>query len=272
MSSRAFAHADAPAMPDSPEPARHVKPYVHESQNTRALHFSLDEIQSRMRIADPHALDLEYTRTMMAFLLFVPEPQDIVMIGLGGGSLAKFCHRQLKTSRIQVVEINPHVIALRDAFQVPPDDERFAVVAGDGAQFVRRGASRCDVLLVDGFDSDGLPSRLCSQRFYDDCHALLQPQGIMVANLHSRHARFDIFVDRMRRSFDDAVFVVGDAERSNSIVFAAKGQAFDRLRPGAVRRPKSLDAAAAEPLLGGFARVMSALDERRRRRLVNRMA
>lgn len=272
MRSRVVAHAARPDMPDSPEPARHVKPYVHESQNTKALHFSLSEIQSRMRIEDPHALDLEYTRTMMGFLLFDPEPQDIVMIGLGGGSLAKFCHRHLENSRIGVVEINPHVIALRDEFQVPPDDARLSVVRGDGAQFVRHRTRRCDVLLVDGFDSGGLPSRLCSQRFYDDCSEVLQPQGIMVVNLHSRHARFEIFLDRIRRSFDDAVFVVGDADRSNSIVFAAKGRAFDRLRPGVVRRPKSLDAAAAEPLLGGFARVMSALDERRRQGLVNRMA
>ena len=259
-------------MPDRPEPAGHVKPYVHVSQNTKALHFSLSELQSRMRIEDPHALDLEYTRTMMGFLLFDAEPQDIVMIGLGGGSLAKFCHRHLKNSRIQVVEINPHVIALRDEFQVPPDDTRFAVVPGDGAQFVRRCASRCDVLLGDGFDSDGLPPRLCSQRFYDDCRELLQPQGIMVVNLHSHHARLEIFLDRIRRSFDDAVFVVGDADRSNSIVFAAKGRAFDRLRHGVVRRPRSLDAAAAEPLLGGFARGASALDERRRKGLVDRMA
>ena len=266
------AHAAPPAMSDRLESARHVKPYVHESQNTKALHFSLSEIQSRMRIEDPHALDLEYTRTMMGFLLFDPEPQDIVMIGLGGGSLAKFCHRHLKNSRLRVVEINPHVIALRDEFHVPPDDERFTVVRGDGAPFVRQRSSRCDVLLVDGFDSDGLPSRLCSQRFYDDCNEALQPQGIMVVNLHSRHARFEIFLDRIRRSFEDAVFVVGDADRSNSIVFAAKGGAFDKLRHGVVRRPKNLDASAAEPLLAGFAQIVSALGERRRQGLVNRMA
>ena len=68
-----------------------------------------------MDLRDPSALDLEYTQTMMGFLLFLPQPQRIAMIGLGGGSLAKFCHRYLPRTRIQVVEINPHVIALRDA-------------------------------------------------------------------------------------------------------------------------------------------------------------
>ena len=256
-------------MPDTPEPAQHVKPYVHHGAGTKALHFSISETQSRMRIEDPHALDLEYTRTMMGFLLFDPAPRDIAMIGLGGGSLAKFCHRHLKTSRIQVVEINPHVIALRDEFHVPPDDERFTVVRGDGAQFVRHRSSHCDVLLVDGFDSQGLPSRLCSQRFYDDCHEVLRPDGLLVVNLHFGHARFEVFMDRIRRSFDDAVFVVDGVDLANSIVFAAKGRSLEKIRSGAVRRPKSLDAAAARQLRDGFAHVASALKDLHRQRAVN---
>lgn len=251
-------------MPDLPDPALHVKPYVHVSLSTKALHFSLGEMQSRMQIEDPHALDLEYTRTMMGFLLFDPAPREIVMVGLGGGSLAKFCHRYLPGSRIQVVEINPHVIGLRDEFHVPPDDERFSVVHGDGARFVRDRATRCDVLMVDGFDSDGQPSRLCSQRFYDDCHDLLQPDGMLVVNLHCGHARFDIFLDRIRRSFDDAVLVVDGVDLGNSIVLAGKGRCLDRRRPGAVRRPKGLASAAADSLLDAFAAVSSALLDWRR--------
>jgi spermidine synthase len=259
-------------MPDTAKTAQHVKPYVHESADTKALHFSIHETQSRMRIEDPHALDLEYTRTMMGFLLFNPEPQEIAMIGLGGGSLAKFCYRHLKHSRIQVVEINPHVIALRDEFHVPPDDGRFSVVHGDGARFVRGRAARCDVLMVDGFDSDGLPSRLCSQRFYDDCAAMLRPDGVMIVNLHYGHARFEAFVDRMRRSFDDAVLVVDGVDLGNGVVFAGKGRAFDHCRPGVVRRPKNLDSEAAKPLLAGFAQVMSALGDWRRQKIVTRTA
>lgn len=249
-------------MPESPESARHVKPFVYDGPNSKALHFSIDEIQSRMRLQDPHALDLEYTRTMMAFLLFHPEPADIAMIGLGGGSLAKFCHRHLPQARIRVVEINPHVIALRDEFQVPPDDDRFTVLRADGAQFVRLRATRCDVLMVDGFDSQGLPSRLCSRRFYDDCLEMLQPGGIMVVNLHRGHASYDAQLGRIRRSFDDAVLVVDDGDLSNSIVFACNGNALDRHRPGAVRRPKNLEGAAADQLLAAFALVTSALRDR----------
>jgi len=246
-------------MPETQESAQFVKPFVYESLSSKALHFSICEIQSRMLIQDPHALDLEYTRTMMGFLLFNPDPESIAMIGLGGGSLAKFCYRHLPQARIQVVEINPHVIALRDEFHVPPNDERFTVLRGDGAQFVRLRATRPDVLMVDGFDSHGQPARLSSQRFYDDCAKMLQPDGIMVVNLHYGHISYDKHLERIRRSFNDAVLVVDDGELSNSIVFARKGHPFEQLPPGIIRPPKNLDVVAAKQLLAAFALIASAL-------------
>lgn len=249
-------------MSETLDPARHVKPFVYESLTTKALHFSIGEIQSRMDLRDPYALDLEYTRTMMGFLLFVPQPRRIAMIGLGGGSLAKFCHRHLPQASIRVVEINPRVIALREQFHVPADDERFRVIPGDGAHFVRHPGVRPDVLMVDGFDSNGLPARLSSQRFYDDCHEMLQPGGIMVANLHFGHSQYPIQLERVRRSFGGAVLAVVDRELSNSIVFACKGPAIELARAGVVRRPRGLDRKACEQLLGAFSRVSRALLER----------
>src|SRR3954469_7553993 len=99
--------------PMSFDPERsHVKPFVHQTQKMKSLHFSIAEIQSCMELARPDSLDLSYTRTMMGFLLFHPMPLRIGMIGLGGGSLAKFCYRHLVRADITVLEINPHVIAL----------------------------------------------------------------------------------------------------------------------------------------------------------------
>lgn len=249
-------------MPDTLDPASHVKPFVYEGLTTKALHFSICEIQSRMDLRDPYALNLAYTQTMMGFLLFLPRPRQIAMIGLGGGSLAKFCHRYLPRTFVQVVEINPHVLALREHFHVPPDGERFHVIHGDGAQFVRYGATRPDVLMVDGFDSNGLPARLSSQRFYDDCCEMLQPGGMMVANLHFGHQHYARHLDRIERSFGGSVLVVDDGERSNSIVFACKGTALEAARAAGVRRPKGLDRAASEQLRGAFARVDRALRDR----------
>lgn len=247
-------------MPDSADSGlQHVKPFVYATPQSKALHFSICEVQSRMQVRHPDALDLEYTRTMMGFLLFHPAPRQLTMIGLGGGSLAKFCHRHLPHTVIRAVEINPHVIALRDTFHVPPDGPRFAVVRGDGATVVREAAVPCDVLLVDGYDSDGLPSRLGTARFYDDCHDALEPGGVLAVNLHAGHHRFDILVDRMRRSFGGNVLLVDATDRSNTIVFAFKGRDLSELRRGPLRPPPGLDGVAYKQLRADFAAVTAAL-------------
>ncbi len=247
------------AQPQAQDAQGHVRPFVQAGSRCKALHFSIREVQSRMRLDDPYALDLDYSRTMMGFLLFKPAPQRIAMIGLGGGSLAKFCHRHLPQARIQVVEINPHVIALRDEFLVPPDDARLQVLQGDGADFVRDPAQRSDVLLVDGFDYDGQPSSLSSQAFYDDCHAHLLPGGLLVVNLHSGDAHCGIFIERMRRSFGDALLLVECADLGNTVVFAGKGAAFAARSRGAPRAPGTLDAVAAGQLQVSFAHIRKVL-------------
>lgn len=238
--------------------AAHVKPYIQQTLTTKALHFSISELQSRMDVRRPDALDLEYTRLMMGFLLFVPVPARLAMIGLGGGSLAKFCHRHLAGTHIGVVEINPHVIALRDDFKVPADSPRFGVLLGDGAVFVRQEAAPLDVLLVDGFDYDGLPDALSSQRFYDDCAARLAPAGLMVANLHVGHPQYQQQIERIRRSFAGAMRVVDDSDGSNSIVFAGRGPGITPLGVTPTRRPRGVDNAGWTSLQADFARIVSA--------------
>jgi spermidine synthase len=86
------------------------KPFILDSGALRYLHFDFDKVQSLMHCDYPDALCLRYTRKMMAFLLFKPRPRRILMLGLGGGSLAKFCYRHLPSATITVVEIDPHVL------------------------------------------------------------------------------------------------------------------------------------------------------------------
>jgi spermidine synthase len=160
---------------------RYGKPFIIEDGRTRRLYFSLGAVQSSMRMDDPYALDFAYTRKMMAFLLFVPDPGHVLMVGLGGGSLAKFCHRHLPRARLTVVEVNPDVIALRDEFRIP-DDERLAVVQADAADYLPAAEGDTDVLLLDGFDIEGIAPTFLDRAFYQAASRRLRPGGILVAN------------------------------------------------------------------------------------------
>lgn len=239
----------------------HPKPVVYESLTSKSLFFSLQDVQSRMHILRPDELQFEYTKIMMGFLLHNPQPLSIAMIGLGGGSLAKFCYRHLPQTDIVVVEINPHVLALRDAFSVPPDDHRFSVQLGDGAEFVKEEHDKFDVLLADGFDIGGLPEALCSLQYYDDCYKLLNPGGIFVANLHGCNLLFDVVLDRIRTSFQGSLLTVKDPDASNRLAFAVKGNPRSLQSLSSVRRPEGFDELAWRALLPSLARVFLASRE-----------
>ena len=202
-----------------------TQPFIVDDGLTKSLHFTHGELQSRMLTHSPWRLAVDYTRTMMGFLLFDRAPAHIGMIGLGGGSLARFCHRFLPASRMTVLEINPHVIALREEFEVPADSERFRVLAADGALHLRLDAPRYDVLLVDGFDHQGQPAALCSQQFYDDCLDALPEGGVLAVNLHCEHPDHPLLLGRMERSFGGNAVEIVCLDLGNSIVFARKGRA-----------------------------------------------
>jgi spermidine synthase len=200
--------------------AREVSVEVSEKGGIRSLHLGSDTVQSSMKIADPWELVLSYTRAMMAFLLFHPRPERVLIIGLGGGSLPKFVYRHLPWARITVLENQSQVIAAaRQYFHVPPDDERFCVELGDGAQWVRAHPDSCDILMVDGYDGFEQSADLSSEDFYAGARAALSPDGVLVSNLWSSDARFDACLQRIERVFESVVCI--PAERRGNVAVLA---------------------------------------------------
>ncbi len=211
---------------------------VSEARGLRLLHVGGEAVQSAMRLDDPDALALDYTRCMMAFLLFHPAPREILMIGLGGGSLAKFVHRHLRGARTRVVELDERIVAVaRSLFHLPPDDARLAIEVGDGAEAL---APECaDVLVVDGFDDESVPGALVSQPFFDAAWAALAERGVLVMNLMSDDPQLDRVLQRMEHSFGGAVLCLPALSDPNVIAFALKGApralAWSALRSAAER-------------------------------------
>ncbi|WP_256077507.1 fused MFS/spermidine synthase [Massilia sp. YIM B04103] len=203
---------------------------LHRRGSRLSLEFQPGEVQSQMDLDDPDQLVLRYARAMMCFVLFKPRARHIVMVGLGGGSLAKFCHRYLPYARITVLELRADVIALRERFAVPPDDERFRIIHADAADYMARLQNSADVLLLDGFDHDGLPSSLTTARFYADCRRALRPDGLLVANIFSYDPRYPILLSRLRQRFQGCLCQFNGIAGNNRIVFALKAAA-DRPTP-----------------------------------------
>jgi spermidine synthase len=199
-----------------------IQPYILETASERRLHFSHDSVQSVMRLDEPDALVSAYTRKMMAFLLFNPNPKKIVMVGLGGGSLAKFCYRNLPNARISVVEIDDRVIALRGEFHVPADDQRFRIVCDDGARYISQSSELIDVVVVDAFDALGLAPTLADTDFYERAARRLSSNGILVMNFSGVPERYVLHIERIRAAFGGRMLLVPVIADDNLLLFAFK--------------------------------------------------
>lgn len=197
---------------------------VHRHKGYVSLHFIRGQTQSRMRSDAPDHLLIDYTRTMLAALLWRPRPQRIGIVGLGGGSQLKFLRRHLPQARLEVVENHPGVIALRRAFGIPDDDPRLEVTLDDGARFIAARPARYDLLLVDGYDAQGIPEALSTPAFLGACRDALLPGGVMASNLHGDDPA--AYVERLRGAFGvDHVLLVDEAKMSNQVAFAWIGEA-----------------------------------------------
>jgi spermidine synthase len=234
------------------------RPFAFDHGGMRSLHFDGQYVQSVMRIAAPDELLLNYTKAMMAFLLARQAPRHILMIGLGGGSLAKYCYRFLPATRITVVELDRHVIALRDAFALPKDDARFQIVHADACDFLNGMQYTVDVILHDGFVADGLAASLSTEAFYRRCHEVLDADGVLVSNVFGTADNLIPVMLRLMRAFGPFLWWGDPGGCINRIILSSKDARALPHRPTLVRRAEQLDLQYGLELCGFVERLQTA--------------
>lgn len=201
---------------------------ISEDGGVRYLHFGSEWVQGAMRIRRPNALELAYTREMMAGLLLrdgANWPRTTLVIGLGAASLTRFLYHHCPQTRIQVVEIEPRVVAAAcQFFKLPPEDERLSILVGDGARYVLETDRKFDLILVDGFDRHARAGALDTAPFYAAARARLSDQGLMSTNLFGRSRGFRASVERIIKAFDDRAIAFPSCDSGNVVAFGAEGE------------------------------------------------
>ena len=203
------------------------KPFVIDDGKSRFLYFNVRLMQSEMSLKAPNDLAIRYTQKMMAFLLFQPRPKRIALIGLGGGSLVKFCYHRMPGTHMTAIELDPEVIAFRETFLVPPDNERLQIVNGDGADYLENAEKGLDVLLVDAFDKTGFAPTLANRDFFEQAFAKLSGNGVLVINLAGEKESYAGLISEAMHVFDDQVIMISVPDDGNHILYAFKERYFE---------------------------------------------
>lgn len=161
---------------------------VKENNGVRTLHFGSEPTQSSMSLEHPDNLHLDYAKAMMSFLLFKDlGNEDLLLIGLGGGSQAKYLLQHFSQCRIEAVEYRHSVAEIAHDYFGLPREKRLNVVIDDGTLYAKERSQLqpefYSVIMLDVFDSQGMAQEICNVEFFDDCQKMLKKDGVLLVNL-----------------------------------------------------------------------------------------
>jgi len=193
---------------------------IVETHGIRSLHFGTPPRQSALALDDPDHLELPYVRAMLSALVFHHDPRRALVMGLGGGTLARFLLSQFPQCRVDAVELRPRVVDLARTYFALPDDVRLSIHLGDATGYVQSPTSTdpYDLILVDAYDHVGMDPRLIAAEFFGPCTKLLAPAGVLAINLWGTHRiALRNSTELMKRYFERRSFLLPVPNRGNIV-------------------------------------------------------
>lgn len=168
---------------------------IRRDGNVRSLMFVRDNgqevIESQLDLRQPHRLMLEYTRYMFLNYALRPNPQRVLIVGLGGGSMVHFLARHDPQVKVDVVEIDPVVVQLAAEYFGVRSQGNVQIITADAFRYLAESPVQYDVIYMDAFlkpsaetDSTGVPLKLKQVQFYKSLQRNLKPDGLVVFNLN----------------------------------------------------------------------------------------
>ncbi len=246
-----------PAMVQSPSLHEEDSPYqqirVRDNDLFRSLILN-NTFHAIMWRVSPIQLALPYSQMMMA-ALGLPDstPQRGLILGQGGGSLAKWLATYWPSLEMDVVEMDPSVVQIAEEFfsYEPPAEHH--VYVEDARTFLRSASVKYDVIWVDVFARHLIPFHLITEEFFTELQNHLNPGGVVAVNLASSKAEMDqkraeavvttlmtVFPKVERFSIPGPAWLRTSPGSANLIFFAKFGELQDMRRPDFSRRALQL--------------------------------
>jgi predicted membrane-bound spermidine synthase len=143
-----------------------------------------DYTESVANLLDPDDLPLRYSQVMTIATAYAAASKNILMLGLGGGSISTYLGRFMPEATITTVEIDPGVITAAKNYFGLRESERMRYRAGDGRVFLNRSSELYDLILLDAYRGGYVPFHLLTREFYALVKRKLAPGGAAAFNVH----------------------------------------------------------------------------------------
>lgn len=170
---------------------------VTQQGDRRCLLFNVhrgDRNQTCMFVSRPDELVFDYTQMSFAGLLLNPNPESILVIGLGGGSIPVVFSDLYPNARIDVVEVDEAVVRVAEEFFYFEETDLMKVHVDDGRPFIKRAGLRgntYDFIVLDAFSGDYIPEHMLTREFLEEVKAIMTEDSVLVANTFSTSRLYD---------------------------------------------------------------------------------
>ena len=146
-------------------------------------------LQSRVDTRKPNAPALIYSKMILATLLIHPNPQRILIVGLGGGALSNCLAAWYPSCVIDVAEIDPKVVSLAKKYFHVKVGPNYQIYEEDARLFLQKQIARgetYDIIFLDAFKSGSIPYHLKTFEFYSELKSALAKGGVVASNLYGK--------------------------------------------------------------------------------------
>jgi len=158
-----------------------------------------------------------YLQYLEMAIIFVPEPRDVLAVGLGGGWIQrKFGEYGL---RVDTVEIDPMMVDVATEYF---DFKEGNVYIGDGRYFIQRTEKKYDIVILDAFSGATIPFHLLSVEMFHVISDRLNEDGVLVINtIGRRDSKLQGSIEMTLMQVYPEVYAFTDGYSQESIVFFA---------------------------------------------------
>lgn len=183
----------------------------------------LEAIQSAIDPDNPQQLIMQNLQYLMGILLFIPPPEKILMLGVGGGSLIHFLRHYLPEATITGIEYNGELLSIaQKQMGLPGPDETLEYVVSDAQAFIGQCQDQYDLIIVDLFDGGISPDWALQKDFTEKLKNRLSKQGALAYNLVvETEDDFSRFYQTLRLAFQQQTLYMDTEEYENILVYAA---------------------------------------------------
>ena len=153
-------------------------------------HDSLVNLRAGSKFARSSAYDkdnpyrhiFEYTELMVMGLSYLENPQNALIIGLGGGTLTKYLKKYYPDLVIDNVEMDPVVVDVAREYFGFTESRDNQVFVMDGRRFLRKNDRKYDLIFLDAYYGDYIPFHLLTREFLSLVKNRLTEKGVVVSN------------------------------------------------------------------------------------------